>query len=252
MNSGAGSSGGLQQGELHLLKALTKSFNIFSGYFTPFFLLAILCYLPYELLDFMLDIRMENAADEKTFILGLILFILVNVCAGFAETMIVHALTQELYGRPMRFSEALSFCIANFLPLTGMLIVYTLAIFVGYMFFLIPGLFLMSVWLLIVPIFVIERKSPIQTLFRSFELTSGNRVKLFGLTTFIVLVAMLVANLLGVGGASVGGNVGRHAALLLWQGMAQAFLSVMGFVIYNEIRTAKEGKKFAGIANVFE
>lgn len=252
MNSGAGNSGGIQHGELHLVKALKRSFDIFSGYFTPFFLLAILFYLPYELLDYMVDIQMENAADQNNFALALGLFVLVNVCAGFAETIIVYSLTQELYGQRMRFSEALSFCIANFLPLAGMLTVYTLAIFVGFMFFLIPGLFLMTIWLLMVPVFVIERKNPFQTLSRSFELTSGNRVKLFGLTAFVVLVALLTGNLLGVGGEIIGGDVGQHAASLIWKAMAQAFLSVMGFVLYNDIRTAKEGKKFSGIANVFE
>lgn len=55
------------------------------------------------------------------------------------------------------------------------------AVGIGFMLCIIPGFWLMIVWLLYLPVIAFESTGPIQALRRSFRLTAGHRLRLFGL-----------------------------------------------------------------------
>jgi len=70
------------------------------------------------------------------------------------------------------------------------------AISIGVVFLIVPGVFLAVIWIVAPPALVIEKVGPFDALHRSFELTRGNRVRILPLV-LVFLVAEALS--LGVG-----------------------------------------------------
>lgn len=70
-----------------------------------------------------------------------------------------------------------------------------IAIAIGLILFIAPGLFLLTIWCLIVPAIVLEGKSAGESFGRSRELVRGNGWNVFGVI-IITIAAIIVANIL--------------------------------------------------------
>ncbi len=109
-----------------------------------------------------------------------------------------------------------------------------------------------------IPACVVERKGPIESLKRSFELTKGHRLQIFVLYLIVGVITGIVTAifvlLFGIFAAIFGTAGIVIAALLLAIILAvpQAFNSVMTTVIYSDLRQAKEGVALDSLANVFD
>jgi hypothetical protein len=66
-----------------------------------------------------------------------------------------------------------------------------LAIAVGLLLLIVPGLYLMTIWSVLIPVIVLERRAVMEAFGRSRELVSGNGWNVFGVIviTFLILVA---------------------------------------------------------------
>lgn len=71
-------------------------------------------------------------------------------------------------------------------------IIYCLAVLIGTIFLIIPGIFIAVSLVFVNVIVVIEEAGPIEALERSWELTSGNRIRLFALGLVIGGVGFIV------------------------------------------------------------
>jgi hypothetical protein len=82
--------------------------------------------------------------------------------------------------------------------IVGAGILASIAITIGLILFIVPGLFLLTIWCLIVPVIVLEGKGVGESFGRSRELVRGNGWNVFGLivlTFLILLAATLVIDL---------------------------------------------------------
>ncbi len=81
----------------------------------------------------------------------------------------------------------------------AVLIILGIVVPLGLVAFVLPGLFLITVFLVTLPAIAIERKSALDSLRRSYELTTGHRLRVFG---------VFLVTLLGFFGISFFGNIG--------------------------------------------
>lgn len=123
-------------------------------------------------------------------------------------------------------------------------IVFWVAVLVGMVFFIVPGLYLLAAAGACLPVLMAEGASPVRALTRSLILTRGRRRKVLGvLFTSSVLVVLaeligglLLANLL----APPLGDFGLWVASeLAWLAM-QPFIGVVLGVMYLDLRVRKE------------
>jgi hypothetical protein len=117
---------------------------------------------------------------------------------------------------------------------------------------IVPGLILMTMWYVIYPSCIVERRGVFASMERSSALTKGHRWALFG--TWLLL-AIAGAILGAVVSALVGltGNTGLvMAGSLAWSALASAFGIIFTVVVYHDLRVAKEGVDIRQIAAVFE
>ncbi|HZB24115.1 MAG TPA: glycerophosphoryl diester phosphodiesterase membrane domain-containing protein, partial [Gaiellaceae bacterium] len=73
-----------------------------------------------------------------------------------------------------------------------------LGIILGLILFVVPGLFLLTIWSLIIPAIVLEGKSAGDAFGRSRELVRGNGWSVFGVIVLSVLVVIGVAIVVGI------------------------------------------------------
>ena len=123
---------------------------------------------------------------------------------------------------------------------------------VGFMLLFVPGLILITMWFVAVPICIVERRGPWQSLVRSGELTKGHRWKIFGIILVLYLVSAIVGYILTSVLTAIGGTVLAMIATLLWNGVWGAFFAIFVVVTYYELRVAKEGIDIEQIASVFD
>jgi hypothetical protein len=134
-------------------------------------------------------------------ILG-ILGALVGLAAGFLYTGYVVKLVQDVRDGRRDFSVGELFSHAT--PYLGTLILAGIlagiAIAIGFVLIIIPGLILLTIWAVISPSIVVEDKGVFESFGRSRELVRGHGWQVFGaiVLAFLIIVAVgIVASLIG-------------------------------------------------------
>jgi hypothetical protein len=234
-----------------------RSFSIMLRNIPPLLLLGALAAFPYLFIYSLQDVPagMATAKPDVSSHAAIVFFVL--LIAAFAlkpicQSIILFGAFQDMLGRDFPIGDSLQKGLPRIVPIFGMLIVEGLALLVGFMLLIVPGYMLLIAWYAALPVLVVERMGPIASLRRSAELTKGHRWKIFG----IMLTMGIVAGIIGavVNAVSMLGNNGtvHLVAEYLLQALIIAFESVVGVVLYHDLRAAKEGINTERIAAVFD
>ena len=254
-----GSGSGFMIGDV-----LGRTFSILGRNFVPFFVLSAIAMLPQ--LFFLLSgptaagyfsrTGSGVAAGTGNLFLPLVVGFVLRL---LTQAVIVHAAFQDMRGRPVSVGESLRVAISRLLPILGVIIVVGLGVFAASLALIVPGIILMLMWYLALPVCVVEQTGVTASLSRSAQLTKGHRWKILGLILLVLIGGGIVG---GVIGAVIGGLLGAMGttvgviALGLIQYIVQAllavFYSILVIVLYRDLRVAKEGIGTEQIAAVFD
>lgn len=166
------------------------------------------------------------------------------------------ALTQmfvdRLGGQKPDWRKSCKSALKILLPFMLLNSVLFLAIWIGFILLVAPGLFLLSLWAVVSPVYVNEKPAFSETFKRSAELTKGRRWKvLFVLLAW--LAALLLVGVLTVplsAGAMVIGLGAPIVAVITT--LSTIAWTAMQTVLYGELRRLKEGVSLKGVAAVFD
>lgn len=105
------------------------------------------------------------------------------------------------------FSAAAPFIVT--LILNGIL--WGIAVFVGFLLLIVPGLILITIWAVVAPSIVVENRGAIEAFGRSRELVRGNGWSVFGaiVIAFLILVAVYIVS------AAIGAAVADDAGMVV-------------------------------------
>jgi hypothetical protein len=126
----------------------------------------------------------------------------------------------------------------NTLTLAGLLA--ALGITIGFLLLIIPGLILITLWLLIIPAIMLENRGVFESFGRSRELVSGHGWRVFGVIVLTVAILIAVNIVLGIVEAALDS---RWLDLLLdiaSQTATAPFLALAWTITYYELRGIKE------------
>lgn len=238
-------------------QVLKRSFSTFFANFVPFCALALILYLPSLLLSFgsMGDLQgglaspQYTAADFAVMALSLILsYILIGA--------LVYGTVQHLSGQKAGLGDIVARGLARAVPVIVIAILLSIGVGIGFALLIVPGIFLVVVWSVVIPAAVVERPGIFGSFKRSWELTKGYRWPVLGLL-LILFVILLVFSL--VTGAAAGFAIFFMDDLALVMvvnyvisALSGAFASVVVAVLYHDLRVAKEGVSTQQIAAVFD
>jgi hypothetical protein len=100
-----------------------------------------------------------------------------------------------------------------FWPLVAVSILFGLGLALGFILFIIPGLYLMVIWSVVAPVTVLERPGVGEAFGRSRALVRGNGWQVFGVIVLVFLTVAVVALAAGLAASSLG-SVGQ--AFVQW------------------------------------
>jgi hypothetical protein len=175
------------------------------------------------------------------------------VLGALSQAILLYASLEDIRGRPVDLMASFGHAWRRFVPLIGTAFLTVLLGGLALLLLVVPALILLTMWYVAIPACVVEQTGPWMSLSRSAALTKGNRWKVFGMMTLVILISGIGAALIGALAKAAGATVGLLAALILiWNAPVSAFSAVLAVVTYHDLRVAKEGVNTDRIAAVFE
>ena len=133
-------------------------------------------------------------------VIGALLGSIIEFIAAFLlQAALVKAVQDVRDGRAdLSFGETVSAATPYIWPVAGASILAGIAITIGLILLIVPGLFLITIWAVIVPVIVIERSGALASFGRSHQLVRGHGWHVFGTLVLVFLILIVVDILLGL------------------------------------------------------
>jgi hypothetical protein len=167
------------------------------------------------------------------------------------QTVVYHGAFQDMLGRPIRFGDSLALALRRFFPILGALICMGFLIMLGFVLLVVPGIIAATMLAVTIPVCVVERLGPFGSIGRSAHLTKGHRWRILGIGLLVIVASLAAAGLTAVLRFGLGAEGGALINFVL-ESVLGAFTSVIGVVMYHELRVAREGLDTDRIAAVFD
>jgi hypothetical protein len=202
-----------------------------------------------------LDPRALGAGAALTGAGGLISLVANAVLQG----AIIYGSASYLNGRAASFGDCLGAGLRRCLPLLGLMVLMVMALAVGFLFFIVPGVMMGVAWIAATPALVVERTGAFGAFSRSAELTRGRRWPIFGLLFLsfvaISIVQQVFINLFGAAfvAATPQMRLLNQLPISAAFGVITSVLVSTGVTaIYYELRVTREGIGPEAMAAVFD
>lgn len=193
----------------------------------------------------------SDVPDPFTLLTGMLpLLLALLILQPIIMAAITHAISESYLSRSVTFGGALRFALTIVLPLLGTWILTSLIVMVGFVFFVIPGLFLLLMFVVLTPVMVTEGVFGFAAMERSWSLMKGNLLRALGL----LIVTGILSSALTAGVGMLAGFIPLIGSVVA--GIAQAAASAFGtaalVVLYFDIRCRKEAFDLEHLASQVE
>lgn len=249
--------------KLDIAKVIGATFGVLGRNFPTFAGLTLLLVgIPMALvsvgfLDF-LDDPTDIDISPSTFGIFGIGFLVSIISNAVLQGALVFGTVRDLNGRKPTFGECLATGLRNFLPVILLSILMALALMVGFLLLIVPGVMMLVAWCVVAPALVSEQTGVMAAFGRSAELTRGNRWRIFGLLLLFLVLTWIVGILLSPLSlaAMAAGPQGLAASQMIGNtvsGIINALIGATGAsVIYVELKRLKEGLAPDALAALFD
>ena len=223
--------------------------------------------LPGVLLNYLI-FNKRNTDTQSTgltvaVILWSALFLLISlVLPALVQGCIVRATVADSEGRKASWGECVGAAAARLFPLIGVSFLLGIAIVLGFIVLVIPGVILAVVYAVVIPVTVEERLGVGQTFKRASDLSRGARWKILGLAVLVLLMAWLFMVAVGLVQAALLGSSSSDLSraftipALLVSGLSSTFItclwSTTQTALYVELRDWKDGPATGRLGEIFE
>ena len=146
----------------------------------------------------MMAASLEQGSMMALYAITLLSALLGLVISALTQAALTRATVAEGEGRRAGFGESLRAGMAVLLPLIVLSILLAIAVMVGFVFLIVPGVILYCMWSVAVPALVEERRGIFGSFGRSRDLTRGARWKVFGILLVLAVVYWLISAAVGI------------------------------------------------------
>ncbi len=160
-------------------------------------------------------------------------FVVSVVAAFLLQATLVKAVQDVRDGRAdMSISETVSAALPYIWPVAGASILAAIAIAIGLVLLIVPGLFLITIWAVIVPVIVIERSGVLASFGRSRELVRGRAWHVFGTLVLVYLIMLVVNIVLGLIFRALPHVLGSGLSVIISGTLISPFLALVVTLVY--------------------
>jgi len=241
------------------------SFRLFFSRFSVFFLLA---FVPILIIDALLWLIIgpeailwienpELLASALSLVEMAGAYLLPLIGYAFATALIVLAAYDARVGHKARVGAYFAVAISRIVPIILVTIVVYICVAVGFVFLVIPGLYIAAMLSTAVTVVVVERMG-MGAIGRSAFLTKDFRWQVFG-TILVLLICVLVLGIVLSFVVGLIGSIAGITAVIPWIVINSALAAItngifaIGYVlIYARLREIKEGVTVQSLVEVFD
>jgi hypothetical protein len=156
------------------------------------------------------------------------------------EGGLIRLTVADLRAEPISTDDAMRVGRERMWAMFGLSILAGLAIGLGFLLLVVPGVIAAIVWSVVAPVLIEERRPVLQTFGRSAELTRGSRLNILGVGLILLALELVAAIAAGLVSAPFPRVLGD---LLIWP-LVSAVSGIVGgvavAVVYDELRGLRE------------
>ncbi len=186
---------------------LNGTFNVYASRFPYFFAVVFAPYLAMQ----VFTVFLVNRGHLDPFAAGgaspdqlgyFIVAGIVSTVIGLIVLMIIQAVLARSavslkLGQEIQFDAAVRAAIVGIIPIMLLSLLTGLAVVIGFIFLIVPGLYLMAMFYVMVPAIVFENRG-FGGLSRSVDLTEGYRWPIVGLVVIVLIIGFIAGAFVGV------------------------------------------------------
>jgi hypothetical protein len=177
---------------------ISRAFEIYRTQVGTLLAGAALIYLA----QFVVNLVLPDSLDWIGSIVSLVL-------TAFFTGMVVMLVRDLQDGhRDSSLGELFSSVTPVFVPVIVVSILFGIGVAIGFVLIIIPGLILLTIWSVAIPVTVIERPGIFAAFGRSRQIVKGNGWQVFGTILLVWLIAIVVGALGGLLASAFGGVIG--------------------------------------------
>jgi hypothetical protein len=221
--------------KLDTARVFERIFEIYRDQFTLLIPAALVVFVPVAILSGLI-----YAGDVG--ILGALIVAAIGTIATYwFQGMVVEAARDILDGRRDHTVGSLMRSAAQVIgPLVIAGILAGIAIGIGLLLLIVPGLYLLTIWAVLAPVIVIERREALGAFGRSRELVRGDGWQVFGVILVLFLLQFLVTAVIQALANSVADSVvGYSLADLLVRLLVAPLSALAAAVLFFELRALR-------------
>jgi hypothetical protein len=169
---------------------------------------------------------------------------LITILFSFVlQAALVRASILDLRSEPVEIGPILLEALSLLLPVIGVALVTGIAVMFGMILLIVPGIMLLCMWIVAVPVLVGERRGVFGSLERSAELTKGSRWWVFLLLVIYLVAGGIISGVTGRLTGLTGGpsSVPTLIVSMIVSSVTGMVAAVMVASLYIELRALKEG-----------
>ena len=253
-----------------------RAFSLLRQHFIPFVLTALLIVgvptlIAILILMLAMGVNEASSVAAAPLWIGFVISVVGTIVGAILlPAAIIFAALRGWTGEPVSMRQSVKVMLGRFWSLLGLGILSGLAIAIGFILLIIPGLILYAGWFVVVAVLVMEKTSPTEAMSRSWELTSGYKWQTFGIFVITAIIGMVIGVIASIPGIALGvqssfefqSGVSTTVGFGVGSIIAQVF-STFGEIIaqlitaliiastYFELRRVKEGVAMNSIADIF-
>ena len=176
---------------------LDETWTLFTRFFLRFFVLALVVFAAVNLLFALIVEAISSDNDGTALWLAILGLATVVIGTTWLQGAFVYAVQDARDGSfDATLGEVLSRVSPSILPLLIAGILAGLGIVAGLILLVVPGLFLMTIWAVIAPVIVLEKRPALAAFGRSRELVRGHGWTVFGIVVITGLLTGIASSLL--------------------------------------------------------
>jgi MFS family permease len=162
---------------------------------------------------------------------------IVSIVAGTLYTGFVVTLVADVRDGKRDFSagELISSASEAIPRLIGNGILLGIAVAIGFLLLIVPGLYLLTIWAVVAPAIVAERRGVLEAFGRSHELVRGHGWTVFGAIVVAFLILILVGIFAAILGAAIGDLTGRIIFAIIANILVAPFPALVASVLFFEL-----------------
>lgn len=244
-------------GSLDIGRVISRGFQVLGSQFVTFIPLAVvLVGIPAVLLQLLMPTDTTDptqalaAVANPLFWLAMLLNLLL---ASLLQVALVRAAILDIRGERVGLGELLVYSLKLLPSLIGITLLTGLGVVFGMILLIVPGIILLCMWSVAVPVLVEERLGVVGSMKRSAELTKGSRWWIF-LLFVIYLIAGSIAGAL-FAGAGLAPAAAPSLLFIIVTEIASLAVNLVSLAVlaslYIELRLLKDGVTESGLAEIF-